>query len=315
MDYNYTTQVKIDLKGLPTTLQELKDRYDEIGTRDTHEGRSRFSQWNNMQKFYERINNNLDTTTIQVTGSAKGNSARVYFKPSVTSIAKPFRKHILPLKDENEFVFFDLRAAEFFMNCVFCQETEAIDAYQRGEDIYMHYAYIFPEGTPRATIKKILIANMYNKTAYSTALDLGISETQAQRLLDLVANTLPRMTMNKRKVYAYDLKHKGYFAPRGFNQNDLVKVADIDPVKGFNPDYAMSCYVQSALGFFMQDVTTKLLPKTQGTVLSVFDSMLVEINPANRDRFVDWMKTSISPFITDDFTFGKTFYEAAYGKE
>ena len=313
--FTYTTHVKINKEQLSDTLSELKARYEEIGSRESHEGRSRFSQWNNMNKFYERVcSGEIQSTDdiIQVTGTAKGNSARIYFKPSITSLAKPIRKSIVTTNPDNVFAFFDLRAAEFAMTAIFAQEAEAVDAYHRGEDIYMHFAYMFPEGTPRATIKKILIANMYNKSAYSTALDLGISETQAQRLLDRVAVQMPKMTALKRKIYAYDQKHNGYFAPRGFDQTNLVKVADIDPVKGFNPDFALSCYTQSALGFFMQDATTNLRPRVNGTLLSVFDSMLVEIKPESKERFENWVRNAMSPLIPDNITYGKTFWEAAY---
>lgn len=311
--FEYSTNVKIDFVGLKDTIEVLKADYDKVGTRDNHTGRSLFSRWNNIRTFYERYSEGSDI--LNVTGTAKGNSARIYFKPSVTSYAKPFRKHIVPTNPDNEFVFFDLRAAEFFMNCVFCQETEAVDAYHRGEDIYMHYSYLFPEGTPRSVVKKILIANMYNQTAFSVGKDLGISETQAQRLLDSIASALPKMTMMKRRIYSYCLKNKGYFAPNGFDQSTLIKVSDINPEKGFSYDYALSCYVQSALGFFMQSVTKKLLPKTTGTLLSVFDSMLIEINSNSEVRIKEWLKRELSPFIADNFTFGKTFYQAAYGND
>lgn len=313
--FEYTTKVKIDVEKLDQVIPELKESYDQIGSRDTHEGRSRFSRWNNIQKFRERLEADEKFKILDVKGSAKGGTARVYFQPSVTSLAKPFRKCIIPINEGHQFLFTDIKAAEFAMNAIFAQETEAVEAYQRGEDIYMHYAYLFPEGTSRAIIKKILIANMYNQTAYRVALDLGISETQAQRLLDMIAARIPRMTMLKRRICAYCMKNKGYFAPNGFDQTNLIKVADIDPAKGFNADYALSCYTQSALGFFMQDLTKKLEPRVRGTLLSVFDSLLIEHDPENAERLEGWLRKHLSPFVPDDFTYGKTFWDAAYGNE
>lgn len=314
--FSYKTQVRIDTKKLAEILPPLKASYDEIGNRESHEGRSRFSKWNNLNKFYERTANLLDSEPIiDVEGSSKGGTARIYFKPSVTSLAKPLRKCIKPIHEGNQFIFTDLKAAEFAMGAIFAQETEAVEAYHRGEDIYMHYKHLFPEGTERAVIKKILIANMYNKSAYSTALDLGITETQAKRLLDTIAMRLPRMTMLKRRIYAYDQAHNGYFCPNGLDQTQMIKIADIDPEKGFNPDYAASCYIQSALGLFMQQFTTRLLPLVQGTFLSVFDSVLIEHKPENQERLEQWLLKNLSPFVPDGFGVGKTFWEAAYGAE
>lgn len=311
--FSYKTKVRFDVDAFAAELAPLKEAYDAVGTRETKEGRSKFHNWNNSQKFFERLQG-FGEPVVEVTGSATGGTARVYFKPSVTSLPKVCRKAIIPLDSNKQFLFTDIKAAEFAMGCIFAQESEAVAAYQRGEDIYMHYAYMFPQGTSRDIIKKILIANMYNKTAYSTALDLGISEGRAQMLLNDIARKLPRMTMLKRRIYSYDMQHKGYFAPNGFDQNDLIRVADIDPVKGFNPDYAANCYIQSALGFFMQDFTNKILPKCRGTLLSVFDSVLIEHDPESAPRLEQWIATHFAPLRPDKFGYGKTFWEAAYGK-
>lgn len=312
--FEYQTKVRINLETLRQVKEELKNNYLEINTRETHEGRSRFSMWNNIEKFYERINDGSDSVVIPVTGSATGGTARIYFKPSVTSLSKHFRKCIEPIDPLNQFYFADIKAAEFALGCVFAQEKEAIIAYQNGEDIYMHYSNLFPEGTSRDIIKKILIANLFNKTAYSTSKDLGCTETQAQRLLDSIALRMPSITMLKRKIYAYDMRNKGYFAPNGFDQTDLIKVASIDPVKGFNPDYAANCYIQSALGFHMQKVTSQINSRVSGTFLSVFDSVLIEHKPENFERLHQTLSRYFAPLRFDKPNTGKTFWEAAYSK-
>lgn len=320
MSFEYKTRVRIDTAILEKVIAECKAEFDAVPVnKDSSEWRSLRSRWNNMQKFYERVQSGEIQTKdniFEVVGSAKGGTARLYFKPSVTSLAKPFRKCIVPINPDNVFVFFDIVAAEFALNAFYAQEVGACQAYQRGEDIYMYYKDIFPADTPRKTIKTILIANMYGQTAYACANMLGITETQAQHLLDTVAQKLVNMTKLKRAIIAYDQAHHGYYAPNGMNQRDLVKVADIDPVKGFNPNFALSAYTQSGLGFFMQQFTAKLKPLISGTLLSVFDSVLAEMKLESVERYKDYVTKCWSPLRPDEFIVGKTFWQAAgYDKE
>lgn len=323
----HSTKVRLDLKGLAVTLEELKQSYLEINHRDSHEGKSRFSKWNNINKLYERLMTGEIPSEVPVesgfavftiTGSVKGASARVYYKPSITSLAKPIRKHIVPLKEGNVFVYFDLKAAEFFMNCVFCGEQEAIREYQSGNDVYMYYKNMFPANTPRKAIKECLIANMYGMTAYTLSRRLceaGIetTETQADRMLRTVAERLPSMTANKIRVIGQARRANAYLAPRGFDQRDLIKVSEPTAKSPFNPLLALSTYVQSALGCWMQDIVHRLEPKTSGTIITVFDSVTCEINPDSLERYQAWISTIISPFRADAFQIGKSFYDAQEG--
>lgn len=324
MEQIHKTRVRIDLQGLRKTIEELKVDYELLNTRDTSEGRSRFSRWNNISKFYDRISENslpFESLTddkyseFEVTGSVSGSSARVYYTPSITSLAKPFRKHIIPTKDGNVFAFFDLKAAEFFMNCVFCGELEAVNAYQRGEDIYMHYSSLFPEGSPRSIIKETLIANMYGLTPYTLSkrlcsLGFDVTESVATRLLEDIDRKLPSMTIKRIQIIGNARRRNGYYCPNGFDQKDLIRVADIDPKKGFIPNLALSCYVQSALGRWMQSLISKVEERTTGTVLSVFDSLLVEIQPESKDRYSSWIANQISPFRCGGLKFASTFFDA-----
>lgn len=312
--FSYSTKVKISLPVLEEIIPQLKRNYEAVGNRNSTEGRSLFSTWNNVQKFYERINT-LDSDrnpVLQVIGSAKGGTTRIYFKPSVTSMPKIFRKAVIPLCNKDVFIYTDFKAAEFFMNCVFAGENEAVDAYHRGEDIYMHYAYVFPENTPRTVIKQSLIGYLYGISSYRLAKNLGISDVQAERLLRLINQKLPNLTNFKRRIISYDLKHKGYFCPNGFDQGDLIKVADIDPVKGFSENYALSAYTQSALGCFVQSLITRLRPKVNGTLLSVFDSLLIEVHPSKVEELKSLLAEEVSPFRYSDFSVGDSFYDAAY---
>lgn len=311
--FQTNTQVRIDLKGLKETIKELKGDYDKIGNRDSYDGRSKFNAWNNISHFYQRIDNGEDSVVIPVIGSAKGSSARVYYKPSVTSLAKPIRKHIIPVVPGNQFMYFDLKAAEFFLNCLMCKATKAVEAYKNGEDIYSIYKSIFPEGTDRKIYKEILIAFMYDVTPYTISKKVGCSESYAGRMLEKVINSLVEIQNEKLTRILYAKANKGYFAPRlQDSQTTLVKVADFNPKTGFVPELALSCYVQSALGFWMQSRIEKISPRIKGTLLTVFDSMLLEHNPENAEKLRDYLINFIKPFRADSFSIGKTFYEAQY---
>lgn len=309
----HTTKVRINLVTLREVAASLKKRYLEIGNRDSHEGRSRFSSWNNIQHTLERIDNGQDSVVIDVTGTAEGSSTRVYYKPSITSLSKEFRKAIEPVNPGYRIMYFDCKAAEFFMNCVFCGETEAVEAYAQGKDIYMQFANIFPQGTPREVIKRCLVGNMYGITSYRVAQQTGISESQADRLLSIVAQKMPRCEHAKMKRIM-DARSKGYYsAPVGFDTSNIVRVAEIDPVKGFKPNLALSAFVQSALGLWMQGMLKKAEPRCRGMLLSTFDAMFIEFAPQNEQRLIEWLTTNIAPFRAD-FHSGITMWEAQYEK-
>jgi len=323
----HKTKVKIDLIGLEKTLNELKEDYLKIGHRDNHEGRSRFSKWNNINHTYKRIlsgeyPSELDVNTgfalITITGASKGNSSRVYYTPSITSLSKPFRKHIIPVNDDSVFVFFDLSAAEFFMNCVFSGETEAILAYQNGEDIYKTYSHIFPKGTKRDVYKEALIGNMYGLTGYTLSArmrqsGIAITQTQAERLLNIVAAHLIKMTNRKKDVIVRALRTRKYQCPNGFNMSDLVTISVPKDGEDVNSLLALSTFVQSALGLFMQSLIKDLDPRCKGTLITVFDSVLCEVKKESIDRYKNWAKKRIAPFKAGSFNVASTFYDAQEG--
>ena len=308
----HETRVKIDLRKLREIVISLKEKVDKVGwDRETPVQRSAFHSWNTVSKFAEEWDNGEDFRIIEnVSGGTAGSSARVYYFPSITSYCKPFRECIVPITEGNKFLFFDLKAAEFFLNCVFCNETEAIRHYQAGEDIYLYYKSMFPVGLSRDPIKTTLIANMYNTSAYRTGINCGISETQAQRLLDNIAMRIPSMTMKKNSVIRRARELGYYSCPNGFDQSDMVKIADIDPKKGFNECLALSVYVQSALGLWMQGFIKKLEPRINGTILTVFDSCLLEVRPERAEAAKRWIEANIKPFRIGKICEGSNFLEA-----
>lgn len=316
----HTTQVKVDLERLRGVVEELKANYLKVNTRETHTGRSLFSKYNNIAHFYERCRTGAygetdgKFTVLTVTGAVDGNTARVYYTPSVTSLAKEVRKAIVPLKEGNVFAYFDIRAAEFALNCMFCDEREALVVYQQGGDIYSHYAGIFPAGTERKVYKTCLIGWLYGISAYRVAKNCGITETRAQRILDCIDRNCGNMAKAKiRRIWT--ARRAGcYLSPDKFDQNQLIKVGEIDTDKGFQPLLALSAWVQSALGRIMQGYIGTLQGRTRGTLLTVFDSMFVEINPASLARYQEFVTKMIKPFMADDVRTGKTMFEAAYGE-
>lgn len=312
----HTTKVRVDLNILQNVVDELNKSYLEIGNRETHEGRSRFSAFNNISKFLERCSTQVfgervgDFAIIPITGSVAGNTARVYYTPSVTSLAKPLRKAIVPLKDGNVFTFFDLKAAEFFLNCLFCNESKAIKAYNDGKDIYQEYAWMFPAGTPREVYKRALIGWLYGLSDYRLAKDCHITDTQSRRILDAIDRNCPNMASVKMQRIMTAKRAGCYLSPNKFDQTDLIRVGEVDGE--FKPLLALSAWVQSALGMIMQGYINQVEKRTQGTVLTVFDSMFVEINPNSHQRYAEFVSKMIKPFRTDGVTFGKTMWEAAY---
>ena len=307
----HKTKVRINLVKLRQVVEELHKRYLEIGHRDTTEGRSRFSAWNNINHKLQELDNGSESVVVELTGAAKGNSSRVYYTPSLTSLSKEFRKCIEPVNPGFKIMYFDCKAAEFFMNCVYCNETEALEAYARGEDIYMKFAHIFPFGTSREVIKRCLIGNMYGITPYRVSQQTGISEAMAERLLRVVAQSMTACEFAKAKRIMDARRNKFYVSPHGFDQSKLERVAEIDPKKGFQPNLALSAYVQSGLGFWMQDMIHKVQPRCRGMLLSTFDAMFIEFAPENEERLKNYLRTAIAPFRAD-FHSGSTMWEAQY---
>lgn len=340
MSFTYKTKVRIKPQVIAEELVKLQDAYSKMdltGELRKQQGkdanicavRSAFSRWNNLNHFYlrllqkEKSADNIPilkeyedgSLLIEVTASATGNSARIYFKPSITSLTKEIRKAIIPVNDDNVFIYTDIKAAEFALRAVQAQDQDAVNEYLKGGDIYMHFADLFPQGTPRKVIKTILIANMYGKTPYSVSKDLGCSEYQARMLLDGIARVTPKLQMLKRRIAAYAQRNNGYFSPKGFDQSNLIKIASINPVKGFDCNMAWSAYTQSALGFIVQEFSEKFLNIQHGaeqTFLSVFDSVVVEIKPESRERFEEFFRKSFAPLLPDGFKVGRSMYEAMY---
>lgn len=313
--FSYNTFVRFDLDILSNVVEDYKQAYLNLGSKkETTQQRSAFSAWNTSAKQLERLKyphtgiKDGNTVILQLDGQAKGKSARVYYTPSVTSLAANVRKAIVPLTPGNKFLFFDIAAAEFFMSCVFAGEQDAVKAYHEGKDIYMEYAWLFPQESPRKVVKECLIANNYGVSPYRVGINCGISENQAGNLLLRVDRNLPALAANRIKILTTARKYGHYMAPNGFNQQDLVKIS---PVIGeFLPLTALSTYIQSALGLWMQAFIRDAVNQTTGTLLTIFDAALVEVTPLTEAAVAKWLETRLSPFRIGKVNSADTFYGA-----
>ena len=306
----HETKVRVNLETLRNVVKELENNLDTVGwERRTKEQRSAFHSWNTVSKFAEEHDNGGNELILDVQGNIAGNSKRIYYNPSITSLTKSFRKSIVPFDENHVFCFADIKSAEFIMNCYFAGEQEAIDSYWRGEDVYEHYRGLFPDWVTRDALKTTLLAWLYGGSSYSTSLRCGISEAQADRLILMIERRFPRLVQLKAKIIRI-VKEKGYYVcPDGFDQDNLLKVAEFGE-NGFNPNMAWSAYTQSALAVFMRKLIDKVQPRINGTILSVFDSLLVEVGPNSVERYAKWLEKNMYPFRIGKVTYGKTFYEA-----
>jgi len=149
--FTYTTKVRINPAIIKEELGPLEEKYHRLdptgllrkpGDKSTRasEARSAFSRWNNLNHFYQRLRQlesgeNIPilkeypdgSVLIEVTAAAKGNSARVYFTPSITSLTKEVRKAVMPISDDNVFIYTDIKAAEFALRAVQAQDQDAIN--------------------------------------------------------------------------------------------------------------------------------------------------------------------------------------------
>jgi hypothetical protein len=278
-----------------------------------------------MEKMYERIFTPFhqdEFLTLDLTGEAEPTAcARVYYKPSLTSLAADFRKSIVPTNPDNHFLFFDLKAAEFFMFCYFAGEQEVIDAYNRGEDVYQSLSHHFPEGIPRKHYKTALIASLYGGTPYTTSKRLGISENHADRLHLAVAKALPKLEALKSKIKKEAKINGHYRYPTNWEQTEFTnvpyKVLPKTKQIGFSENLALSVYIQSALGYLIQKIIhkTESIRQVSGTFLTVFDSVLIETNSTEQSKLQDFFTQAVAPLRIGAFTTGKTFYEAYRAEE
>lgn len=312
-NFSYTTRVKFNLATLKAEVEAFQS--DETATKTAK---------NNALSLYKKLAAKSGTLYCDperapgyfvdsMTGTSKGNTARIYYNPSYTQYPKVIRKAIVPLNPENKFVYFDVKAAEYILNCIFAGDEKTLDVYRAGGDPYTVYSDIFPAGTTRPQMKEALIANMYGMSSYTLAKRLACSQDEAERILLAVNLRRPAQAKLNQEILRRAEKAGAYFCPNGVNRDELVQVAEVDPSVGYNPNRALSVYTQSALGLWMQSMIRKMLdyvdPSSE-TLISVFDSMLFEVDKSvDEDQVRTFVNELAAPFRVE-VGFGNNFYSA-----
>lgn len=310
-NFSYETPIKFDLVVLES--ETLQYQNDATATKTSKNNALSLSK-----KLHSLAQENIFCQGTSryfshtMVGSSKGNTARVYYNPSYTQYPRIVRKAIVPMNPENKFVYFDVKSAEYILNCIFADDKKTLELYFKGEDPYLAYAEAFPEGTTRDQMKTALIANMYGMSAYTLGKRLGVSETAAKRILRSINSTKTQQSELNTTILFKSQRDMAYYCPNGLDNLDLLKVADVDSEVGYSENRALSVYTQSALAVWIQGFITKLLDIVEPgtTLISVFDSILFEVpKTADEDLIRIQLSEMVAPFRID-VGFGSNFYEA-----
>ena len=299
-NFSYETPIKFNIKLLKDAVMEMQES----------EGFTKTAKNNAMSLFNKlyKLSFGSDEFTTTMVGESKGNTCRVYYKPSYTQYPKPVRKGIVPVKEGNMFVYFDLKAAEYILNCILAGDDRTVESYMKGEDPYMVYSELFPAGTDRKVMKEALIGNMYGLSPFTLAKRANVSEDRAKFILAQLNRNMPAQAALKHRILSATRALNGYICAAGLDSKTELKVADVDPSVGYSENRALSVYTQSALGVYMQSLLERLA--TQFTLIQVFDSVLIEVGAdTDVNDLVYAVKDLISPFRAE-IGFGRTFYEA-----
>lgn len=305
--FTYTTPIRFDIERLKAAVAEIQA--DPEATKTAK---------NNSAKLLERIVGNdlfagiSPFFTDHMTGTSKGNTARVYYSPSYTQAPRKVRKGVVPVREGNKFIYLDITAAEFVMNSYLIGDQRIVEANLRGEDVYLAYKDIFPAGTPRDFIKNSLIATMYGATYFTVQKMVGCTEREAKGVIRLIDEAIPLRVKFAARVEELAQRTRSYWSGTGFSFDQPVKISDVPFGEPVNLRRALSIATQSALGIWMQGLLLTLrerLPQDT-TLIQVFDSVLFEVPEIESfDNIREELKLYVSPF---NFKIGEgpTFYEA-----
>lgn len=312
-EFSYTTNVKFDVDVLAKEVLKFQDSclVSKVAKNNAMSLLRRLSLKAQGDLFFPEAQSVI---VESMTGSSKGNSTRVYYSPSYTQYPKIIRKAIIPMNPENKFVYFDVKSAEFIMNCILAGDSRTVEAYKSGEDVYVLYRDLFPEGTSRSQMKEALISNMYGVYPSTLANRLGVSLKEASQILMSINSHMEAQSRMKKMVITFCRQNNFYVCPEKFDLCVMVKVSDVDPEFGFNENRALSIFTQSALGLWMHGVLRKLLDRVPegSTVLSVFDSALFEVpKTMPKEEIIDLVKEIADPFNVE-IGVGPNFLDAQY---
>lgn len=311
-NFSYKTPIKFDLEILKKETDEYQN--DLTATKTSKNNAASLCRRLLSFKKGDMFLANEDPRFFidEMTGTSKGNTARVYYNPSYTQYPRIVRKAIVPMNEENKFVYLDIKSAEYILNCIFAGDEKTLEIYRNGGDPYLAYKDEFPEGTTRDQMKTALIANMYGMSAFTLGKRLGISETAAKQILKSINRSRPAQSMLNMEITMRATSNGAYFCPDGINKERILKVADIDPEVGYSENRALSVYTQSALGVWMQSKIKEVreFVAQNSTLITVFDSILFEVHKdADESQIKSQIEALVAPFRAD-IGFGVNFYEA-----
>ena len=251
-NFSYKTNIRFDLEILKKETEEYQN--DATATKTSKNNAASLCKRLLAFKQGDMFMGGGDPKYFDdvMTGTSKGNTARVYYNPSYTQYPRVVRKAVVPMNPENKFVYLDIKSAEYILNCIFAGDEKTLEIYRNGGDPYLAYSDEFPEGTTRDQMKTALIANMYGMSAFTLAKRLGISESAAKQILKSINRSRPAQAMLNMSITMRAINSGAYYCPNGINKDDILKVADIDPEVGYSENRALSVYTQSALGVWMQ---------------------------------------------------------------
>lgn len=311
-NFSYKTNIRFDLEILKKETEEYQN--DATATKTSKNNAASLCKRLLAFKQGDMVMGGGDPKYFDdvMTGTSKGNTARVYYNPSYTQYPRVVRKAVVPMNPENKFVYLDIKSAEYILNCIFAGDEKTLEIYRNGGDPYLAYSDEFPEGTTRDQMKTALIANMYGMSAFTLAKRLGISESAAKQILKSINRSRPAQAMLNISITMRAINSGAYYCPNGINKDDILKVADIDPEVGYSENRALSVYTQSALGVWMQSKIREVqeFVEQDSTLITVFDSILFEVNKqADEEQIKSQLKALVAPFRAD-IGFGVNFYEA-----
>lgn len=307
--FEHSTEVLIDttilrdvVDDLTMKLRKAQMDFPEKSTEVRSAKMSRSGAANLLDScgMFERI------VPVTIVGSTKGNTARVYYKPSLTSLPRPIRKAIVPHQGK-KFCYFDFKAAEYFWNCLMANDVKQVQAYMRGEDIYSVFNDYFPEFLTRAQKKVCLIGNMYGLTKFTAAARMGTLEQVAEQVLALVNRAQVQQNQLKREIIAR-VRREGVYFTKDLRTGEEFAVS---PVQGWvKEDLATSTFTQSGLALETRRVMVEIAERFNGTILSVFDSLLFEVDEnETADNLTKIIEGLIKPFRAN-IGLGASFQEA-----
>ena len=253
----HQTKVKYSIPKLKEVEEALRKDWADKGGTTTGPERREFLSWSKVYKFLNGLTPTNEEAVLTVEGSYSGQSTRVYYKPSVTSMPKLTRKALIPMTKGNRFVFMDLKSAEFILACLYAGMTDIVEAYRNGLDPYDFYAKkLGISSYSRDVYKRIFIGYVYGITSYTVAKQLGVSEMLADRFLAVMERQAWQLTRLKMMIKDFDKKpissmHAYAQGVYKFPLQLVEKPSEFSyflPDKPWSDNLAWSAYIQSALG-------------------------------------------------------------------